>query len=367
MALTLSTDDLARMTAAARVLASPLAYVTTDDWRREALRAVAAFALAETACVVLGTEARATRAHHFDSADEDFFDALLAPVSRRAGPSGIASLDAVVEFTRRRQPQAWSLASVDHALGGTGEAWRSEWYNDFLAPRGAGDIVAMSVARPTVDVVFALFGHRLPLADVVERLAPLSPLLAAGLDTLDRAGAHRAALDALDAAAAFFDADGREAHRTPALARLLAPDADGVRLAEALAALARRMARHAFGEAAAPPAVHVPTRRGGFTLRATRLAPGALRGTDAFLVTVAGAPAALPTAEALRVRYGLTRREAEVARLVACGHSNTAAARALSVSPHTVRHQLEAAMAKLGLSGRGRESVGARLSGLDVA
>lgn len=370
MALTLSHDDLDRMTAAARVLASPLAYATSDEWRREALRTVAAFARADAGCIVLGTEARATIGHHFDGATEDLFDSILAPVSRRAGPSGVASLDALVEYTRRAQPLSWSLRSVDAALGGTGETWHSEWFNDFLRPHGAGDLVALTVTRPTVDVVFAVFGQHLPPEDVAERLAPLNPVLAAGLDALDRAGAHRAALDALDAPAAFFDADGRETHRTPTLAYLLAgPDAAAI--AETLAALARQARPHAFarrGETATAGLVaYVQTPRATVVLRATLLAQGALHGTDAFLITVAGAPAAFPAAAVLRARYGLTRREADVARLVACGRSNAEAARELSVSPHTVRHHLEAAVAKLGLSGRGREALAARLVGLDAA
>ncbi|MGI9181454.1 MAG: helix-turn-helix domain-containing protein [Longimicrobiaceae bacterium] len=55
----------------------------------------------------------------------------------------------------------------------------------------------------------------------------------------------------------------------------------------------------------------------------------------------------------LRERYGLTRKEARVARLVAEGKSNEEVGKALSISPHTARHHAEQIMRKLGVKWRG--------------
>jgi DNA-binding CsgD family transcriptional regulator len=52
--------------------------------------------------------------------------------------------------------------------------------------------------------------------------------------------------------------------------------------------------------------------------------------------------------EQLRVRYNLTRREVQVARLVERGRSTPEIARALGVSTHTARHHVEHLRSKLG-------------------
>jgi len=58
-------------------------------------------------------------------------------------------------------------------------------------------------------------------------------------------------------------------------------------------------------------------------------------------------------------RYGLTRREAEVAKLLAEGWSNQAIARELQISQHTSRHHTQRILAKLEVHSRGE--AGAKL------
>jgi len=57
-------------------------------------------------------------------------------------------------------------------------------------------------------------------------------------------------------------------------------------------------------------------------------------------------------------RLGLTRREAQVARLLARA-SNREIAEQLGISPHTVRHHAENVFSKLGV--HSRRAIGARL------
>jgi DNA-binding CsgD family transcriptional regulator len=66
--------------------------------------------------------------------------------------------------------------------------------------------------------------------------------------------------------------------------------------------------------------------------------------------------------EVLRKRFGLTRRQIAVARLLAEGRSNEGIAVALCISQYTARHHTEAVMAKLGVSSRAE--VGPRLRNL---
>lgn len=65
------------------------------------------------------------------------------------------------------------------------------------------------------------------------------------------------------------------------------------------------------------------------------------------------------SAESIRERLGLTRKEAEVALLVAEGKSKDDAARTLFLSPHTTRHHTEHLMQKLRI--QSRAEVGPRI------
>jgi DNA-binding CsgD family transcriptional regulator len=58
-------------------------------------------------------------------------------------------------------------------------------------------------------------------------------------------------------------------------------------------------------------------------------------------------------------RLGLTRREAQVARLLARRATNREVAEQLGVSPHTVRHHAENVFSKLGV--HSRRAIAARL------
>jgi DNA-binding NarL/FixJ family response regulator len=61
----------------------------------------------------------------------------------------------------------------------------------------------------------------------------------------------------------------------------------------------------------------------------------------------------------LQDRYGLTRRELEVATLLAQGRTNTAIANALHISTHTARHHTQRVLGKLGV--HSRAAAGAKL------
>lgn len=60
----------------------------------------------------------------------------------------------------------------------------------------------------------------------------------------------------------------------------------------------------------------------------------------------------LPSHEVIRSRFGLTRKEACVARLIAEDQTNEEIAIELSISPHTARHHTERVLAKLDVKSR---------------
>jgi DNA-binding CsgD family transcriptional regulator len=70
------------------------------------------------------------------------------------------------------------------------------------------------------------------------------------------------------------------------------------------------------------------------------------------LVFVKDLPEQLPEDVELRSRFGFTRKEACVARLIAEDLTNEQIAAELSISPHTARHHTERVLAKLGLRTR---------------
>ena len=69
--------------------------------------------------------------------------------------------------------------------------------------------------------------------------------------------------------------------------------------------------------------------------------------------------AALEWGAYLQDRYGLTRRELEVATLLAQGRTNTAIANKLHISTHTARHHTQRVLGKLGV--HSRAAAGAKL------
>jgi DNA-binding CsgD family transcriptional regulator len=69
-------------------------------------------------------------------------------------------------------------------------------------------------------------------------------------------------------------------------------------------------------------------------------------------LVLVGAAGRLPTLEEVRAAFGLSRREAEVALLLARRASTREIATTLNVSPHTARHHAERALHKLGVRTR---------------
>jgi DNA-binding CsgD family transcriptional regulator len=96
----------------------------------------------------------------------------------------------------------------------------------------------------------------------------------------------------------------------------------------------------------------VVTARARYRLAGTLLPPGLLTPGPAVAVLVERVtPVPIPVDD-LRARFGLTAREAEVARLVAAGRRNAAVAAALGISAHTARRHAERVMRKLGAASR---------------
>ena len=150
--------------------------------------------------------------------------------------------------------------------------------------------------------------------------------------------------------------DGDEVYRNRALRRLLAAEESQDDLTDAIAACAEHL-RRALANRAAPGGgldcsteVRTPTNR--YRLAASHLEGGHEGVPATVLVVVRPAVPPLPDEEHLRDRYGLTPRQAEVATLLARGHSNREIAERLTISPHTARHHAQRVLEKTGAPSR---------------
>ena len=89
-----------------------------------------------------------------------------------------------------------------------------------------------------------------------------------------------------------------------------------------------------------------------FRLEGHRLHTAPDSASPIVLVFVQDVPEQLPEDVELQTRFGLTRKEACVARLIAEDLTNDQIAAELSISPHTARHHTERILAKLNLRSR---------------
>jgi DNA-binding CsgD family transcriptional regulator/PAS domain-containing protein len=377
MSLTLTTDDLARCEEASRILLSPLSPPSVEAWRGEVCRAVRTLLRADYSLFVLPGAARPLFS-------EDLDPATLAAHVRYIAPSmtGGCSEDPHIHryFDRRRQlgVDTATYAVIDRVIG---RAWRdTAFYNEVLQASGMRDMAACYAALPDeaapADAAAAVYYERPDASPFGEGslllLQALLPSFRAGLDVLVRCRAHGQALDQLSEPVCVCTIDGRALYRNAALVRLLDAEPERERVEEALHAQARALCRvgyprrHAEPVPFAPGMQEVSVRRGRYVLRGTLLPHGTFGPEGRVMISVAPpSQPTLPPHEVLRARYGFTRREAEVALLLAEGLTNSQLAERLFLSPHTTRKHAERVLEKLDL--RTRKALALRLMQDDAA
>jgi DNA-binding CsgD family transcriptional regulator len=192
----------------------------------------------------------------------------------------------------------------------------------------------------------------------VAGLGPVELTLAA-LAQLEGWRAHLVGfLDHLGSGVLVMSVAGRVLHETPTLARMLADEPERERVRRALVDVAQCIgacAHHRCGEvsharAAGASAAHEErTATARYRLWGSYVGPGLLAPVGAVLAVLERVlPQPLSNTQ-LHERFGLTRRELEVAHLADRGASALEIARALGISPHTARHHLERVRGKMGV------------------
>jgi DNA-binding CsgD family transcriptional regulator len=363
MSLTLTSEDQRRLRNTSRLLLSPLDHADVDRWRSEVNRSVKVLLGADMASFLLPAPGRVAlysedlspdRARQYTSRTPRFFGSEMWRRKVRLVVSNEAMLfdDDLTEYRA------------------------SEYYNDYVAPEHAFDPLSLSIGleeEPRPDAIAGLLLHHGSLrtppfgARGLELLRLLVPAFRAGVcawrEHADRRASFARLLDATMDAALLCDRSGRILHRTPALSRLLEGEPAGEEVVCAAALHARGLfaLRDASGalEGGVGKAREVATSRARYRLEGCFVPAELCGGTEVVVLTLRCASNSLPARDILRARFGFTRRQADVALLLARGRSNEALARELCISPHTARHHTEQVLLKLGA--RSRAEVGALL------
>lgn len=338
MSLTLSTSEVTQLETALKLLLSPLAYERVADWRR--------------AC--RGTLQRLLGADH--CAFGLFLDDDAREQDRELDAAIATWLADYHEFDGgcqiRRREVGLELYAVDMLDG------RAEGARDRVGigiESGPGSLPSAFVHAYHGAHGGRTFGRR---GAALLRL--LLPAFRAGIHFSRTFSAYRErwrhVLDSLGRAALVASPRTDAVHQTPALRALLDQEPEQAAVLHEIAAVAdalatpRSPAKGTGGRAPGSMVRDVVTAQARYQLRGAQLSAEAER--PAMVVTVDRLNPAPPSDAQLRVRFGLTGREAEVARQLAVGHTNAELAAALGISRHTAERHTERVLGKLGLHSR---------------
>ena len=155
-------------------------------------------------------------------------------------------------------------------------------------------------------------------------------------------GRFAAVLESASNGMMFLTSGGKEMYRNPAMTRLMARDPQSSDIASAVRLAARQLHRDTGNGNRIPVRAIVHTSCDDYTVRAHSIGRISGQGRHSeTLVTVSRTSAFLATPEELIQRFGLTKREAEVARLLAERKSDLEISAQLGISWHTARHHVE--------------------------
>jgi DNA-binding CsgD family transcriptional regulator len=168
------------------------------------------------------------------------------------------------------------------------------------------------------------------------------------------------ALDALPVGLVFFDRAERPVHANARAIRMLSKEPGGEQIRGEIDRFARTVCdqiRRQPRTATSPGVQELGAREfrtgsGNYRLRGSYVGLD-LWGVGGTVLIALEPMAPEPTSpEEVRQRFGLTRKEAQVALLLAERRSTPEIARELYISPHTARHHVRQVLAKLGIQSR---------------
>jgi DNA-binding CsgD family transcriptional regulator len=364
MSLELSSSEIRGLEVALKTLASPFHFSGVSEWRAASRHAVATLVKADKSGSLypFGDDALV------QVAPEDTWAAEAYAAHYHAQDTGWLQRRRELGLEVAHWSQVYDMRTLS----------RTEIYNDWSKPAGFLDAISLTVDFPESPMPAGmLFYHsREGGPEFGERgltlLRMLHPAFKAGVSACRQLARVRNALSLMvdQAGGAMFiiDREGRVLHENNAMGRLLTSEPEAVRVRGEASRLGRSLAaRLAPRKASAPPAVpnvftrELRTSLGCYSLRAIFLPEGLFDRSETIGVTIEGLRSSRVHDDG-RERYGLTRREAEVARLLARGLSNRALAAELGISAHTAMRHTERVLEKLHV--HSRAAVAAELYGM---
>jgi DNA-binding CsgD family transcriptional regulator len=237
------------------------------------------------------------------------------------------------------------------------------FFTDVMQPAGMNHIAGLVSAGGTAirRISVGWDGRRDVEVDdgVLEKLRMVHPAFEAACRLIDQAEvARRALLTTIDGSSdgmALVTAEGTELHRNPSLRRLISIDGESGSLrAEILKSAASLTQRRLSGNDGEISSGKEKIRAGHeeYRARASILPPTFGVPPNTVLVTLSPAAANLPLSGEIQRRFGLTQRQAEVARMVASRLSDAEIAKRLGVSWHTVRSHVDGVLREMGVHSR---------------
>lgn len=348
MTMHLGREDVRGLESAFRTMLSPLAYADPDEWRLEAMRSARSMVGADIACFCLALESRPLY----------LTEPALRPVIT-AIEDHYAESD--VDLDARRREVGLEVAHVS-MLFDMRAFRRSEFWSDFVVPYRLYDTTMLLADVGPGGSPAGLFFHHdepRPAAPFGEReldlLRLLVPAVKAGVATClerhcDRGVALRT-IDAVQSALGLCDVQGRMVHANPAFVRLLREDS----LPEKLLWASRTTAREclegirAGGEKGSCPK---PWRLIRTPAGTYRLCVSLLGWDELAVISIERHGDDGGDPDALRRRFGLSPRQAEVAILLVARKTNAEIASELGISAHTARRHTEQVLLRLGVRSR---------------
>ena len=367
MSLTLSSRELALLGNALTITSAPLAYERTSEWLAAVRQAIEPLLGADRSASGLGIDGEP----FIEAPAEDLPAWNVYVASGFADERGDRRIG-------RRGPEVANVAMVHDVPG----LRRSELYNEFVLPYRMFHPVSIQLViagspAPALISFFRTSESAPPLDDrAVAILELVRPVFRASAELLTSLGrrpctpALSELVDTLPEAAAICASSGRVLHESPSLARLIADEPLAARVRIAIVAAARALGGH-VARAGKPDrqgpgsasAFEVAGARARYAVRASLLtfAPALARDGMTIVFVSVAAPYVQSDVE-LRERFGFTRREIDVVRLLAVGRSAREIADTLGISYYTARHHVEHVLEKLGV--RTRAAVAAAITAL---
>ena len=386
-----STQSLPKLESTLEVLLSPLDFPDWKSWQKEAHARLLELTNADSLCMFtpLSTGADAWLSPHLAPSTLNSYAAKVA-----ANPEWDIIENGFARFTEE------SGESVAHETDfiTPAELDGSEFFQEFLLPNGILDLTVAGTHIGGSEPARLHFGNetRRSLHEKSQRKAlvrTVMPAFRSSLAQWQQLGERRVELgrmlDSLPDAILLFDTTGTLVHANPSANQILSLSGKGSsreinglsleaeRLAWSIGSLGRKKLGVRTGTRLGTPGVisaataladaarEIRIDGKSFSLRAS-LAPAWMLGREpGVLITIERSSRSAPSQLDLQAQYGLTAREAEVARLIGSGLSNQALAERLGVSFFTARNHVERVLSKMGAMNRSH--VGAMTRGEQLA